>query len=92
MRIQATDERKRKWENLKQATGESTKSGALDAAADHYLKMAGGTAAIPVGKIEELMTQAEEQGSVRAAEVAEILNTDELPVQHEERWSVGTSD
>lgn len=37
MRIRATDERRELWEELKQATGESTKAGALDVAAAHYV-------------------------------------------------------
>jgi len=37
MRIRATDERERRWERLKEATGESTVAGALDVAAKHYL-------------------------------------------------------
>jgi len=90
MRIEATDARERKWENLKEATGEGHKSTALDAAADYYLKMAGGTTAVPVGAIAELMKRADEQGSVTAEEIAEVLDTEQLPVEAETSWSVGT--
>jgi len=37
MRIRMTDERKDRLRRLMEATGESTKAGALDAAAAHYL-------------------------------------------------------
>lgn len=89
MRIEATEARKRKWENLKEATGKGYKSTALDAAADYYLKMAGDTTAVPVGTIEQLMELAVEQGSVTPAEIAHVLNTEELPVEAETNWSVG---
>jgi len=89
MRIEATDVRERKWENLKEATGEGHKSTALDAAADYFLQMAGGTTAVPNGRVEELMERAVEQGTVTPEEIAEILDTDELPVEAEVSWSVG---
>jgi hypothetical protein len=89
MRIQKTDVRARKWENLKEATGETTVSKALDTAADYYLRMRGDTAAVPTGAIFELMQLAETQGSVTAAEIADVLDSDELPVKFELRWSVG---
>lgn len=91
MRIEATDVRERKWENLKEATGKGHKSTALDTAADYYLKMAGGTTAAPTGTIVELMELATEQGSVTPEEIANVLDTDELPVEAETRWSVGTN-
>lgn len=90
MRIEATDARERKWENLKEATGKGHKSTALDTAADYYLTMAGDTTAVPVGAIEELMKRADEQGSVTAEEIADVLDTEELPVEAETSWSVGT--
>jgi len=89
MRIQKTDARERKWENLKEATGQNTVSGALDTAADYYLKMRGDTPAIPTGRVPELIARADQEGSVTAGEIAEILDVDELPVEHESRWSVG---
>ena len=89
MRIQSTDERKRRWEHLKEATGENTTSGALDVAAKHYLRMAGGTTARPTGALEELLRAAEERGSLTGEEIAEILSTQELPLGYETVWGVG---
>jgi len=91
MRIEATDARERKWENLKEATGEGHKSTALDAAADYYLKMAGDTTAVPTGRVAELMERAADQGSLTPEQIADILDTDELPVQATTDWSVGHS-
>ncbi len=89
MRIQSTEERKRRWEHLQQATGESTTSGALDVAAKHYLRMAGGTTAIPTGALEELLRAAEERGSLTGEEIVEILDTEELPLEYNTEWEVG---
>jgi len=89
MRLRMTDERERRMEHLQEATGENTKSKALDTAARYYVRMAGGTDAVPTGQVAELMELAEEQGSVTAREIAEVLGTGELPVQHESNWSVG---
>jgi len=89
MRIEKTDARARKWEYLKEATGESATSKALDRAADYYLRMRGDTTAIPNGKIAELMTAAKKQGSLTPEEIAEILDTDDLPVQCEVTVSIG---
>lgn len=92
MRIEATEARERKWENLKEATGEGHKSTALDAAADYYLKMAGGTTAQPTGALAELMERAVEQGSVTPEEIADLLDTEELPVEANTSWTVGDSE
>ncbi len=89
MRIQKTDARERKWENLKEATGQSTVSGALDAAADYYIKMRGDTTAQPTGRVPELIRRADSEGSLTAAEIAEILDTTELPLEYRSNWSVG---
>ena len=89
MRIEKTDARARKWEYLKEATGESATSKALDRAADYYLRMHGDTTAVPKGKLTELMTVAKKQGSLTPAEIAEILDTDELPVRYEVSVTVG---
>ncbi|QLH83247.1 hypothetical protein [Halosimplex pelagicum] len=51
--------------------------------------MAGGSGAVPKGQVHELMTVATDQGSVTPEEIAAILDTDELPVEYERRWSVG---
>ncbi|MFD1641456.1 hypothetical protein [Halohasta litorea] len=89
MRIEKTDTRARKWEFLKEATGEDATSKALDCAADYYLRMWGDTTAVPKGKLAELMTAAQNRGSLTPEEIAEILDTDELPVRCEVSVSVG---
>jgi len=89
MRIQKTESRERKWKYLKEATGESTVSGALDVAADYYIKMRGDTTAIPKGRVPELIATADQEGSLTAAEIAEIIDVDELPLEYESSWSVG---
>lgn len=89
MRIQSTDERKRRWEHLQEATGESTTSGALDVAAKEYIRLAGGTPAVPTGALEELLRAAEDRGSLTGEEIAEILSTEELPLEYETEWGVG---
>jgi len=88
-RLRLTDRRERRLNRLEDATGENTRAGAIDAAANYYLRMAGGTAAKPTGAVEELMRTAIEQGSVTPTEIAEILDTDELPVEYTHEWSVG---
>lgn len=87
--IKKTDTRKRRYANLKEATGEGHTSKALDKAAKYYIRMHGDTAAVPTGKLEELLSEAEEQGSLTVEEIAEILDTDELPVDAHTEWSVG---
>ncbi len=89
MRIEKTDARARKWDHLKEATGENATSKALDRAADYYLRMRGDTAAIPKGKVQQLMTEAGTKGSLTPEEIASILNTDELPIRCEVSISVG---
>lgn len=91
MRIKATEARQRKWRHLKEATGKGHKSTALDAAADYYLKMRGDTTAVPTGRLQELMELAGEQGSITSEELAEILDTEKLPVEAETTWSVVAS-
>jgi len=89
MRIQDTERRERHWSYLKEATGESTKSGAIDTAVRYYLEMAGGTTAVPTGAVEELLAEAEQQGSLTVEEIAAILDTEELAVDADVSWSVG---
>jgi len=89
MRIEKTDTRARKWEYLKEATGESATSKALDRAADYYLRMRGDTTAVPKGTLTELMTAAKKQGSLTPEEIAEIVDTDELPVRCEVSIAIG---
>lgn len=89
MRIEKTDARARKWDYLKEATDESATSKALDRAADYYLRMCGDTTAVPKGKLTELMTAAQRRGSLTPEEIAEILDTDELPVRCEVSVCIG---
>jgi len=88
-RIRLTDARRRRYENLEDATGENTRSKALDTAADYYLRMRGNTTAKPTGAVEKLMRQAVAQGSVTPEEIAETLDQPELPVAAETTFSVG---
>jgi len=89
MRLRMTDARERRMDALLEATGENTKSKAIDRATKFYIEMAGDNVAIPTGAFVELMERAEQQGSVTAEEIAEILDTEELPVEAETSWSVG---
>lgn len=68
---------------LLDATGENTKSKAIDRAAEFFIKMRGDNVAVPNGAFTELMERAERQGSVTPEEIAEILDTEELPVETE---------
>lgn len=90
MRLRMTDSRERRMENLLEATGENTKSKAIDRAATYYLRMVGDTTAIPTGAVETLMELAVEQGSVTPEEIADVLDTEEFSVKAETSWSVGT--
>jgi len=89
MRIQSTDERKRRWEHLQEATGESTTAGALDVAAKQYIRLKGGTPAVPHGALAELLAAAEERGSLTGEEIVKILSTSELPLGYETEWRIG---
>ena len=57
-----------------------------------YAKLVGGTAVQPgPGVLDELLRTADEQGSLRAEEIAEIIDMEELPVQFEPAtWSLST--
>jgi hypothetical protein len=85
-----TDERKRRYENLVEATDENAKSKALDTAARYYVRMAGDVSAVPTGQLAELMERAETEGSLTAGEIADILDCPELEVNHSHEWSVGS--
>lgn len=86
--LRKPDRREQLYESLKDATDENTYSGALDAAADYYLKMAGETSADSEGAVEKLMQLADEQGSVTPAEIADVLDVDELPVAYSSSWAI----
>lgn len=86
------ESRERLYDHVMDATGEGTKSGALDTAAKHYIKMRGDNPAIPTGQLTQLLQQADEKGSLTAEEIVAILDTDELPLAYESRWQVGSND
>ena len=62
MRLRMTDSRERRMDALLEATGENTKSKALDRAAEFYLRTRGENAAVPNGAFEELMATDKRQG------------------------------
>ena len=80
MRMRLTDARKRRIERLKEATGENSKSEAIDVAAKYYLHMGAVDYGSRVGALADLMKAATERGSLTAPEIAEILDCDELSV------------
>ena len=84
-----TDTRERRIERVKQATGENTKSGAIDVALAFYLQMGATDAGRRVGKFENLMSAASERGSLTAPEIAAILDTPHLPIEASTSYSVG---
>jgi hypothetical protein len=86
MRIRMNDAREARFDELVMASPESTKSKALDRAAEFYIEMAG---AHRDGKFEELLALAKEEGSVTPEQIAEVLNTEYLPVKAETNYSVG---
>jgi hypothetical protein len=89
MRIQMNDRRERLYENLKEATGKGHKSKALDQAAAYYLRMHGDTIVYPTGVIDDVLDEAEGEGSLTAQQIAVLLDVDELPVAYEVKRSVG---
>jgi len=85
MRIRATDERERLWDDLEEATGHGHTSQALDDAARLYVKLRGDTTAVPTGRVEQLLRAADDaDGGLGPEEIAEILDTDELAVSARE--------
>jgi len=89
MRIRDSEQRTRRWEALKEVTGERTVAGAIDVAVAYYLVMHGDTVVEPSGAVPELMDRATEKGSLTAREIAEVLDVDELPVEYSEEWHRG---
>jgi len=81
VRIRSTDERERRLERLKEATGENTKSGAIDEASKFFLAMAAVDHGTRVGKLEELLSTAADRGSLTTAEIAEILSTPQVQLE-----------
>lgn len=91
MRIEVDDRRERLYENLMEATGESYKSTAIDTAARFFIRMRGGTTAVPRGALVDLLAKAEDQGAVTGEEIVDVLSTRELPLRYSTsvEWGVG---
>jgi len=90
MRIHMTDSRERLYEALEDTAPVGTKSGAIDHAAEFYLRMVGDNPVQPFeGQLDELMQAASEQGSLPAEEIAYLLDTEQVPVTASTEWSVG---
>ena len=83
------ERRERTLVNLKEALDENAGSKALFAAAEFTLRMRGETTAIPNGALAELLEAADERGSLTGEEIAEILDTDEIPIDYSTSWAVG---
>jgi hypothetical protein len=77
MRIRKTDRREELWTRLKDATGENTVSGALDAAAAHFLSDRRNKERV----VEELPD-----------ELVDELSTVYLPLEREVTHTVGKDD
>jgi hypothetical protein len=87
-----TEARERRLDALCEATGEATKSKALDAAVDTYLRLAGDSSAYPRGHLHTLLAAIDDNGgSLDGESIAEHLDTPALPVEYEETtsWGVG---
>lgn len=79
MRIRATDERERLWDDLEEATGHGHTSQALDDAARLCVKLRGDTTAVPTGRVKQLLRAADDaDAGLGAGEIAGILDNDEL--------------
>lgn len=86
-RIRLTDDRERHLDRLGKATGESTRSKAIDRASKFYTAMHGSD--YSAGAFNELLEAAEERGSLTAPEIAEILDSPHLEVSASVEYSVG---
>lgn len=77
MSIRVDDRRERLFDRLEDATGESTRAGALEAAARYYCHMDG---TVTEGAIEELMQVAVQEGSVTPEQIADVLDHETFPI------------
>jgi len=87
-----SNRREQKLEELLEATGENTKSKALDRAVEAYLALVGGNEVNPRrGVVDELLQEADARGGLEAEEIAAILGDEgDLPVRFEPAtWNVG---
>jgi hypothetical protein len=94
MRIRMTESRKRRYNTLCEATGEATKSKAIDKAVGYYLRMRGDTDAYPIGATHQLLEIAESDGGVTGEQIASIVDCPELRVKYEVQtnWTVGNTE
>lgn len=67
----------------------NTTSKAIDRTTEFDIKIAEDNVAMPKDAFVELMATAERQGSVTSEAIAEIQDTEELPVEAELSWPVG---
>lgn len=58
----------------------------------YYLAVHGDNMVAPTGRVPELVERATEQGTVTAAELADVLDVDELPVEYSEEWDYGRTE
>lgn len=89
MSLRLNEARERRLENLMEATGEGTKSGAIDVAASFYIKMAGDNPGYPNGKLDRLVDLAIEEGNVTPEQITEILDTSAYPMSVEYSYDSG---
>lgn len=89
MTIRVDKRRERLFDRLEDATGETTRAGALEAAARYYCHMEGGSI---TGAVEELIQLAVEEGNVSPEQIAELLDHETLPVEVSRDIEVGTDD
>ena len=89
MSIRVDDRRERLFDRLEDATGESTRAGALEAAARYYCHMHG--AATP-GALDDLLELAVDQGNVTPAEIADVLDHDSLSLEVTVDVEIGSDD
>lgn len=78
------DTREQTYNTLVDVSGEAAKSKALDRAARLYVQLAKDH-----GKIDELLRTAEQEGSLTAVEIADILDSEPLPVHASVEHTVG---
>ena len=84
MRIQMNEHRERVYETLVDVSNENAKSKAIDAAASYYIQMNKDH-----GVVDELMRTAIAQGSLTPAEIAEIVDTAQVPVTYDSEYTIG---
>ena len=88
--IRLTDRRQSVYDALQEATGERSRSGAIDVAAEYYCFMAGDNRIQPAsGRVARLIRRAREEGSLTAEQIADVMDCEELPVKYDVSVSCG---